>query len=93
MLGPLFSAVAFLLSIYQWVIIINALSSWLPIDKSGKIFEYLRALTEPALNPIRNFISKSSFLGNLAMFDLSPIVLYLLVGFLKNVFEKLSYSM
>jgi len=84
------------ITIYLWVIIINALLSWLVAfnilnTQNRFVFSILDAtykLTDPALNTIRRFIP------NFGSIDISPIVLILLLMFLRNlVFEIFAPSL
>ncbi len=77
-------------SLYIWILIINALISWLVafnILNTGNRFVYSildvsYKLTAPPLNYIRRF------LPNLGSIDISPVVLILALLFLRNlVFE------
>ena len=79
-----------LVSIYIWVLIINALLSWLiafnVLNTSNRLVYSLLdisyKMTDPLLRPIRNF------LPNLGGIDISPVILILLLMFLRNlVFE------
>ncbi len=83
-------------SIYIWILIINALFSWLVtfniLNTSNRlVFSLLNIsykMTDPLLRPIRNF------LPNLGGIDISPIILILLLMFLRNlVFEFFAPSM
>ena len=75
------------ISIYLWVIIINAVLSWLVAfnilnTQNRFVFSVLDAtykMTDPALNKIRRFIPT---FGSL---DISPVILILLLMFLRNV--------
>tara|TARA_B100001094_G_C17453056_1_gene449186 strand:+ start:84 stop:374 length:291 start_codon:yes stop_codon:yes gene_type:complete len=77
-------------SLYIWILIINAIISWLVafnILNTGNRFVYSvldvsYRLTAPALNYIRRF------LPNLGSIDISPVILILALMFLRNlVFE------
>ena len=76
-----------LITIYLWIIIINALLSWLVafniINTQNRfVFSVLDAtykLTDPALNKIRRFIP------TFGSIDISPVVLILILMFLRNV--------
>ena len=83
-------------SIYIWILIINAILSWLiafsVLNTSNRLVYSLLdisyKLTDPLLRPIRNF------LPNLGSVDNSPVVLILLLMFGRNlVFEFLAPSM
>ena len=85
-----------LITIYLWIIIINALLSWLVAfnilnTQNRFVFSILDAtykLTDPVLNKIRRFIP------NFGSIDLSPIILILGLMFLRNlVFEIFAPSL
>lgn len=73
-----------LLSIYQYAIIASAILSWLiafNVINTRNAFVYqltdfLYRVTEPALRQIRRFIP------DLGGVDISPIILFLLIGFI-----------
>ena len=78
------------ITIYLWVIIINALLSWLVAfnilnTQNRFVFSVLDTtykLTDPVLNKIRRFIP------NFGSVDISPVILILGLMFLRNlVFE------
>ena len=78
------------ITIYIWIIIINAILSWLVAfnilnTQNRFVFSVLDAtykLTDPALNKIRRF------LPTFGSIDLSPVVLILFLMFIRNlVFE------
>lgn len=76
-----------IINIYIWVIIINVILSWLitfNVLNTQNRFVYLLMdssykLTSPLLERIRRFIP------NLGSIDISPIVLILLLVFIKNL--------
>ena len=76
-----------IITIYLWIIIINAILSWLVAfnilnTQNRFVFSVLDAtykMTNPALNKIRKFIPT---FGSL---DISPVILILLLMFLRNV--------
>ncbi len=83
-------------TIYIWILIINALLSWLiafnVLNTSNRLVYSLLdisyKMTDPLLKPIKNF------LPNLGNIDISPIVLILLLMFLRNlIFEFLAPGM
>ena len=80
-------------SIYIWILIINAIISWLVafnvLNTSNRfvysVLDVSYRLTAPPLNYIRRF------LPNLGSIDISPVVLILALMFLRNlVFETLA---
>ena len=83
-------------TIYIWVLIINALLSWLiafnVLNTSNRLVYSLLdisyKMTDPLLRPIRNF------LPNLGSIDVSPVVLILLLMFVRNlIFEFFAPTM
>ena len=85
-----------LISIYLWIIIINALLSWLVAfnilnTQNRFVFSVLDTtykLTDPILNKIRRFVP------TFGSIDISPIILILALMFLRNlVFEIFAPSL
>ena len=87
----LFLLIDSIINIYIWLIIINAILSWLVAfnvlnTQNRFVFSVLNAthqLTDPLLNKIRKFIP------NLGSIDVSPIILILLLIFIRNLFFEL----
>ena len=81
-----------LVSIYIWILIINALLSWLiafnVLNTSNRLVYSLLdisyKMTDPLLRPIRNF------LPNLGGIDISPVILILLLMFIRNLAFELA---
>ena len=76
-----------IITIYLWIIIINAILSWLVAfnvlnTQNRFVFSILDTtykLTDPALNKIRRFIP------TFGSIDISPVVLILILMFLRNL--------
>ena len=87
----IFLLVDSVINIYIWLIIINVILSWLVSfnvlnTQNRFVFAVLNAthqLTDPVLNKIRRFIP------NLGSIDISPVVLILLLIFIRNLFFEL----
>ena len=87
----LFLLIDSVINIYIWLIIINAILSWLVAfnvlnTQNRFVFAVLNAthqLTDPVLNKIRKFIP------NLGSIDISPVILILLLIFIRNLFFEL----
>ena len=79
-----------MITIYLWIIIINAILSWLVAfnilnTQNRFVFSVLDAtykLTDPALNKIRRFIP------TFGSIDISPVILILLLIFLRNLISE-----
>ena len=85
-----------IVTIYIWILIINAVLSWLVafsvLNTSNRfvysVLDVSYRLTAPPLNFIRRY------LPNLGSIDISPIILILALMFLRNlVFELLAPTM
>jgi YggT family protein len=84
---PLIGFIVLLIDLYIWVVIASAILSWLVafnvVNTSNRlvytIAEGLYRITEPALRPIR------SILPNLGGIDISPVILILLLLFIRDV--------
>ena len=83
-------------SLYIWILIINAIISWLVafnvLNTSNRfvysVLDVSYKLTAPPLNYIRRY------LPNLGSIDISPVVLILILLFLRNlVFETFAPSL
>ena len=76
-----------IITIYLWIIIINAILSWLVAFNIlntqnrfvSSVLDATYKLTDPALNKIRRFIP------TFGSIDISPVILILLLMFLRNI--------
>lgn len=82
------------INIYIWLLIASAILSWLVafnvVNTRNRfvylVGDFLYRVTEPLLAPIRRFMP------NLGGLDLSPVILILLLVFIRNLmFEYLLY--
>lgn len=86
-MGPLMRLTIMVVDLYIWVVVIGVVYSWLTafkvINVSNRfvymIGEFVYRATEPALRPIRRIMP------NLGNFDLSPIVLIVILIFAKDI--------
>ncbi|WP_333653495.1 YggT family protein [Dissulfurispira sp.] len=67
------------LEVYQWVVIISAIISWVNPDPYNPIVRFLYSVTEPVLRPIRRLIG-----GRLGPIDISPLVVILAIIFIQK---------
>lgn len=72
------------LTIYFYVVIVSALISWVGPDPYNPVVRFLRNVTEPIYVYIRRYIP-FVYLGG---FDLSPIVLIIVIQFLQFAVVK-----
>jgi|APCry1669189000_1035189.scaffolds.fasta_scaffold360144_1 YggT family protein len=84
-----------ILWLYTWAIILVALMSWLISfnvvnfhnQMVRSVWNGLNAIVEPALQPIRRF------LPNMGGIDISPVILLLIVSFLRDFIREMSLSL
>lgn len=94
-LVPLFLVLDIALGIFTWVLIISAILSWLVafnvVNTRNRfvytVLDMLSRLTEPALRPIRRMLPQISGI------DLSPVVLILILIFLRSMLFELRLSL
>ena len=82
-----------IISLYIWILIINAIISWLVafniLNTSNRFVYSLLDVSYKLTSPPLNFIRR--YLPNLGSIDISPVVLILGLMFLRNfVFEMLA---
>jgi len=79
-----------ILNLYVWCIIISAILSWLVafnvVNTSNRfvymVGDFIYRITEPVLRPFRKFIP------NLGGIDVSPIIVILLIFFIRNLMRE-----
>ena len=84
-----------ILNIASWIIIIQAVLSWLVVFKVldtrnsvvGSIWGALERMTEPLYRPIRNLLPSMSGV------DISPLIVLLLIFFLQQVIVRYGYAL
>jgi YggT family protein len=77
-----------ILSVIQWLVIIAAVISWVSPDPRNPIVQFLYRTTEPILRPFRKILPPRRTGG----IDFSPILVILLILFLKVFLRNLFYA-
>ncbi|MCK9485792.1 MAG: YggT family protein [Dehalococcoidia bacterium] len=72
-------AVGLVVQFLAFAIFARAILSWFPIDRNGPIFQFLNAITEPVLDPLRRVIPP------IGMIDITPMVAMLLLFFIAGI--------
>lgn len=75
---------SFIFTALYWLILIRALISWVNPDPYNPIVQLLYKLTEPVLEPIRKMLP----VGLRFSMDISPIIAFLLIMFLRSFLIK-----
>ena len=68
-----------LISLYELVLVVRAICSWIPYFQESRVYELAYKLTEPVLYPIRNFLFRFDFFKRFPI-DFSMLILFLLLG-------------
>ena len=93
-IGPLIQVTIIAIDFYMWLVIASAIMSLLigfrVINTSNQvvymIWQFLVRITEPALRPIRQL------LPNFGGFDISPVILILVLYFCQMVLANILFS-
>lgn len=76
-----------LITIYSYVVLIRVLISWFNPNPHNPLVQFLRGVTDPALDTVRSFLPRFFWSTGI---DFTPIVLFfllrLVVVFLNNIF-------
>lgn len=71
-----------IIRVYELLLIARVLISWLPLDASNPIVNFLYTVTEPLMAPVRNLLFRIPALQNLPI-DFSPIVVFLVLDLVR----------
>jgi YggT family protein len=82
-MGSLLTVVNMVLSIVYFIIIIRVLISWVNPDPYNPIVQVIYGITEPIMKPFRRILPP------IGGFDLSPILLILVLVFLQTFISGL----
>ncbi len=77
-MGMLILAVGYLVQFLAFAIFARAIVSWFPIDKNGPIVQFLNAVTDPVLEPLRKVIPP------IGMIDITPMLAMLMLFFVAS---------
>ena len=75
-LGGVIKIISSLVNIYMWVVIIRVLISWINPDPYNPIVQFLRSVTDPAIEGLRRMLPRFLWSSGL---DFTPLVLILLL--------------
>lgn len=77
------------LTFLYWLILIRALISWINPDPYNPIVQFLYKTTEPILDPIRRRLPLGFRFG----IDISPIIAFLAIMFLKSFLVRTLFDL
>jgi YggT family protein len=78
----------FLLWAYQWILIARVVISWIDADPYNPIVRFIYNLTEPVLERVRERLPLIA-----SGFDLSPLVVWLAIWFIKRFLVQSLYDL
>ena len=82
-------AVTYFFEIVQLLVLIRVILSWVPnIDMYSKPVKLIYNLTDPIMEPVREFTARYI---NLGAIDISPIIVLFLLGFVRNLILRLLF--
>ena len=81
LLSSIASVLNIVLPLYQWIIIIRAILSWVNPDPYNPIVRFLHAATDPVLAKVRQFVPFPTVYSGI---DLTPILVLVLIFFLQS---------
>jgi YggT family protein len=88
-MNELINGVIFLLTIYQFLILAVVLLSWINPDPYNPIVRFLRQVSDPVLMPFRRLLMPLTMRIRI---DLSPIIVFLLIGFIQNILRRIQFG-
>lgn len=74
------NAITMILILFQGLLLIRLLMSWLAFHTDTKFYEIVYAMTEIILSPVRGLVKSSVFANPSYRVDLSPLVTIMLLG-------------
>jgi len=77
-MGFIILTVGYIVQFLAFAIFARAILTWFPIDREGPIFQFLNAVTDPILEPLRKVIPP------IGMIDITPMVAMLLLFFVAS---------
>lgn len=74
-------AIAYLLDIISWIIVVKSLFTWVPSLMETKLYQIMDEITEPIEGPIRRILYKN----HSGPVDFSPVIAIIILIFLKGL--------
>ena len=76
-----------LIGLYRWVVVIRVLISWINPDPYNPIVQFLRSVTDPAIDALRRVMP--NFLWSTGL-DFTPLILILLLQVVVMFLESIN---
>jgi YggT family protein len=88
LLAALAQVLDYLLWAYMWILIGRVIISWVNADPANPIVRFLYAATDPVLDRVRRVLPAQA-----GGFDLSPIIVWLVIIFLQRFLVRSLYDL
>ena len=85
-IGDVLGIIISLIEIYKWIIIIRVLISWINPDPYNPIVQFLRGVTDPALDAFRRVMPR--FLMSTGL-DFTPLFLILVLQIIISALSRI----
>ena len=86
--GGLINLIRALLNIYMWIIVIRVLVSWINPDPYNPLVQFLRGVTDPAIDALRRILPPFFWSSGL---DFTPLVMIILLQVAMLVLANLRF--
>ena len=88
-MGVVFYAISILLSVFDFLLLVRALCSWVPSFRNSIVYRLSFTVTEPILSPIRDMLFRFEWARRCPI-DISFLVVIILVNILSSTTSYLS---
>ncbi|MBD3421420.1 MAG: YggT family protein [Chitinivibrionales bacterium] len=77
----MFQFIAYVIRLYEIVLLIKVVSSWIQADPHHPFMRWINQLTDPVLEPVRKILP-----ANRMGLDFSPLIVFLILELLLRMF-------
>ena len=91
-MGIIFYLIGTILTVFDFLLLVRALCSWVPSFRNSIIFRLSFAVTEPILSPIRDFLFRFEW-ARRSPLDISFLVVLLLVNLLSSATSYIAVTL
>lgn len=89
-MGLLANFLIIFLQLYSFVLLARVLISWFPnVDPYNPLIRFLYDVTEPVLQPVRDFMRRQ--FPDMGMMDFSPLVVFLGIFVLQSLIQVIVF--
>lgn len=78
------ATVSYLITVIQFLMFARAIISWLPVDEDSTIVNFLYAVTEPVIMPVRAVIERFGWFEGMPV-DMSFFITFILLSIIDMI--------